>query len=285
MHNVDAADNNPMSLALDADTIAREQRNAALTDLYAGLNSWPLWFTIGWLDIRQRYRRSRIGPFWITLSVAIFVTGLGIVYSALFHMNIHDYLPFLATGMIIWTLIASLLQDGCTAFIAAEGAIKQIPVPVSVHVYRMVWRNLIIFGHNILIYVVLVVLFDVKIGPVLLLVPLGLLVITVTGVGFGLTLGVVSARFRDIPVIMANIVQLIFFTTPIFWRPESLSPEHIWVASANPFFRLIQIVRQPLLGEVPSAGSWGIAIAFAAASLAMGIFMYMRFRARIAYWL
>lgn len=271
--------------ASEVRTQPRDRAREAFLDLRAGLLNWPLWFTIGWLDIKQRYRRSLIGPLWITLSVAIFVAGLGVVYSALFHMPIHEYLPFLATGLIVWTLISSLIGEGCNTFIAAEGAIKQVPVPISVHIYRMVWRNLLIFFHNISIYIIMILPFniDVNLGSIMALV--GLTSIALNGVGFGMILGLLSARFRDIPPTVTNLIQLVFFTTPILWRAETLPAERAWVANVNPFFYLVESVREPLLGHVYSGSSWLITCAFTAVNLSVACMMYARFRARVAYWL
>ena len=195
--------------------LRREWRREAFADLWQGLLQWPLWFTIGWMDVRQRYRRALIGPFWITLSLGFFVSGLSVVYGALFRMELSTYIPYLGTGIIVWTMISSLLTEGCSTFISAERAIKQVPVPVSVHLYRMVWRNMIIFAHNFLIYIVVVVLFRVDVGVATLLAIPGLLLVLLNGIGFGLILGILSARFRDIPLIVTNLVQLVFFASPI----------------------------------------------------------------------
>ncbi|HEX2136046.1 MAG TPA: ABC transporter permease [Microvirga sp.] len=271
---------------VDVETeLRREWRRAALADLWQGLLQWPLWFTIGWMDVRQRYRRSLIGPFWITLSLGFFVTGLSVIYSALFRMELGTYIPYLGTGIIVWTLISSLLTEGCSTFIAAERAIKQVPVPVSVHLYRMVWRNAIIFAHNFLIYIVVVVLFGVPVGFATLLAIPGVLLVLLNGIGFGLILGMLSARFRDIPLIITNLVQLVFFASPILWRAGTLPPERAWVVTVNPFHYLIDNIREPLLGQVPALGSWGVAAAFTAINLAVGAALYARYRARIAYWL
>jgi ABC-2 type transport system permease protein/lipopolysaccharide transport system permease protein len=237
------------------------------------------------MDVRQRYRRSLIGPFWITASLAIFVTGLSVVYSALFRMELSAYIPYLGTGIIVWTTISTLLAEGCNTFISAERAIKQIPVPISIHVYRMVWRNLIIFLHNIVIYLVIVAVFGVPVGVVTFLATLGMVLVLLNGVGFGLILGILSARFRDIPLIVTNMIQLVFFATPILWRADSLPPDRAWVVLANPFHYLIDIVREPLLGQVPALATWLVAAAFTVLNLAIGIGLYARYRARIAYWL
>ena len=263
----------------------RDRWPVALADLWHGIVRWPLWFTIGWMDVRQRYRRSLLGPFWITLSLGIFVAGLGAVYGALFRVELRTYLPFLATGMVVWNLVSGLISEGCQTFIAAEGAIKQVPVPISVHVYRMVWRNLIVFAHNLLIYLILVPVFEVPLGAVNLLALLGLFLLVLNGAAFGIICGILSARFRDIPLIIANVTQLIFFTTPILWRAETLPFDRAWVVWCNPFFYLIENVREPLLGRMPPLSAWGISIAITLATLGIALLLFARFRSRIAYWL
>jgi ABC-2 type transport system permease protein/lipopolysaccharide transport system permease protein len=265
--------------------LLRDRAKEAFLDLRGGLLNWPLWLTVGWLDIKQRYRRSLIGPFWITLSVAIFVAGLGVVYSALFHMPTQEYLPYLAIGMIVWMLIANLIGEGCNTFIAAEGAIKQVPIPISVHIFRMVWRNVIIFFHNIVIYIIMILPFNIDVNIRSIMAIFGLVSIALNGIGFGIILGLLSARFRDIPPIITNLVQLVFFTTPILWRAETLPAERAWVVDVNPFSYLVESVRQPLLGHEYSIGSWSITCAFTAVNLSVALIMYVRFRARIAYWL
>ena len=64
-------------------------------EIVAGFRVWPVWVIMGWDDIRQRYRRSVLGPFWITLSTGIFILLLGIIYSRLFHMELQHYMPYL----------------------------------------------------------------------------------------------------------------------------------------------------------------------------------------------
>ena len=256
----------------------------ATADLVRGIGLARLWGTMGWLDIGQRYRRSVMGPFWVTLSLGLFVVGLGITYGALFRQPLGEYIPYIAVGMIAWTLISSFLTEGCMSFIGAEASIKQMPAPVCIHVLRVVWRALILFAHNFIVYLVVALVFRLVPGwPVLLAVP-ALALVVLNGVGFGLTLGTLSARFRDIPPLMANVIQMMFFVTPILWRPEGLG-ERIVIAQANPLFHLIEILREPLLGGTGMALNWGVAIAFTAANLAFAFFVYARLRWRIPYWL
>ncbi len=258
---------------------------AAIADITRAFQRPGLWLEIGWLDVKQRYRRSTLGPFWITISVAAFVFGLGIIYGGLFGLPLADYLPYLGIGLIVWLLISALINDGCAAFTSAEGAIKQVPVPLSVYVLRSVWRNLIIFAHHVVIVVVLIVGLGVPVGWSGLLAVPGLLLLAVFGVAIALAFGLLSARFRDIPLIMTNIVQLAFFLTPIIWRADALPPERQLVAQVNPFHYMISIVRDPLLGAPPPPWYWLVAVTVTFSTLAAALFLFARYRARIAYWL
>ena len=74
----------------------------ALRDIAEGLHRWRLWGLMGWQDIRRRYRRSVLGPFWLTLSMGVLVVTLGFLYGALFGIAIDDYLPYLTLGFLAW---------------------------------------------------------------------------------------------------------------------------------------------------------------------------------------
>ena len=109
--------------------------------------------TFGWTDILQRYRRSLLGPFWITLSAGAMIGGIGLLYSQLLKQPTADYLPFLAAGLITWFFISAVINEGCSVFIGAEHMIKQVRLPFTVHVLRVVFRNLVILLHNLLVLV------------------------------------------------------------------------------------------------------------------------------------
>ena len=255
----------------------------AFRDIVEGARAYHLWGLLGWQDIRQRYRRSTLGPFWLTISMGALVGGLGLLYAGLFKMDVADYVPFIAAGFIVWGLISGLITEGCAAFVGAEGIIKQVGLPLSVHVYRMVWRNLIIFAHNVIIYAIVAAVFLIQPGWAGLLALPGLALLCLNGVWMGLVFGLVSARFRDVPQIAASIVQIAFFLTPIIWKPEMM-PDRALVLDLNPFYHLMEVVRAPALGQTPDLVSWLAALGITLCGWLATVFMYRRYRWRIAYW-
>lgn len=263
---------------------SRSQVDLAMADLVDGLRRWELWGSLGWFDIRQRYRRSTLGPFWITISMGVMVIGLSILWSTLFRQDLTVYMPYFAVGFIVWTMISSVIQEGCTAFYGAENIIKQLPAPLSTHIYRLIWRNLIIAAHNLWIYVFIALFFRIWPGLggiVVALLGFGLL--AVNGAAVGLIAGILSARFRDIPPLVASLLQMIFFFSPILWLPESL-PERHYLVQFNPFYYFIEIVRRPLLGKELELFVWAAVVAITVLNLAVAFGLFVRFRRRIAYW-
>jgi lipopolysaccharide transport system permease protein len=255
----------------------------ALRDLTDGVLRWWLWGLVAWYDIKQRYRGSVLGPFWLTLSTAVMVGSLGMLYSRLFHMDLATYLPYLSLGILIWGLISALLTECCTAFISAEHVIKQIRMPLSVHLYRVIARNVIVFGHNLVVFVVVALVFRVPVGWDDLAVLPGMALLMLGMIPTGLMLAAVCARFRDIPPVVASLLQVIFFMTPIMWRPELLGAS-VDLALYNPFNCFIDLVRAPLMGEGVPVTSWAVAGGTTIAAWAVAFPFFARFRARIAYW-
>ena len=269
-----------------ASAIGQNQVSAqalAVRDLVDGLQRWQLWGLMGWQDIRLRYRRSVLGPFWLTLSMGVMIGTLGFLFATLFKMPVRDYLPFLCLGFLAWGLISGLITDGCTVFIDTEHIIKQVKLPFSTFVYRVVWRNLIIFAHNVVVYLVVAVVFGIWAGAAALLLLPGLGLIAANAMWVGLLFGIVGARFRDVPPIVSSLLQVAFYLTPIIWKPELLG-NRIAFVQVNPFFHFVELVRAPLLGQVPAPLTWAVVLGVTAGGWLVTFFFFRRFRSRIPYW-
>lgn len=253
-------------------------------DAVSGLARWPQWVTLGNHELMQRYRRSVLGPLWITLSMGATVFGLGLLYAEIFQLPLDLYLPYLTAGLIAWSFISSCLLDGCHAFIANELNIKQIYTPLSVFVYRVLWRNLMTLLHNALVYVIVVAIYGPHPGwPALAAIP-GLFLLVCNLCWIVSLLALVCSRFRDIPPIVASLVSLAFLATPILWRPESRRSLQE-IAAWNPFFHGIELIRGPLLGDPVSWKSLASTALVAILGAMTTLFLYGRYRRRVSYWL
>ena len=253
-------------------------------DFFAALREWRLWTTLGWNDIRQKYRRSIIGPFWITISMAIFILILGVVYSRIFHVGVSEYLPFLTVGYITWGFISQTTIESCTAFLEGERIIKQIRLPYAVYVLRVVCRNFIIFLHNAVVFVPVAIIFSVNPGLHGLMAIPGLALLCLNLSWVALSLSILNSRFRDLQQIVTTFVQIMLFVTPIMW-PLSTLGDSTYIAEINPLYHLIDIVRSPLLGQTPEISSWLVAIALMFPGSAVSMWLLRRASHRLVFWI
>jgi lipopolysaccharide transport system permease protein len=262
-----------------------EQVAAARADLVRGFTDWRLWLLLGMNDIRQRYQRSRVGQFWITLSMLVTIVALGVVYSYLFRMSLREYLPTLTLGIVVWALVSSMVTEACTIFTGAESYLRQVPMPKSIFVHRMLVRNLVTFAHNVTIVPLLYLAFGIVPGWPVLLAPIGLAIATINGFWIGLLVGMLCARFRDLPQMVASLMQIAFFVTPVMWKQDQLPRKLSWLVEVNPLANLLRLIRDPLLGQVPTTFAYLMGIALILAGFSVTIPFFVRFRARIVYWL
>jgi ABC-type polysaccharide/polyol phosphate export permease len=256
----------------------------AVMDLVRGMNRSWIWSRLAFQDIKERYRGSVLGPFWVTLTNLIMIVAMGVIYARLFNVDTATYVPYIMTGLLTWQFISAMIIEGCATFTGAHDVIQQVPMPFSVQAYRVVYRNLIVLAHNAVIVPFGLALFRVPVGWGALAVAPALIVLSLNGLWITLLLGTISTRFRDIPPIVANVVQVLFFLTPIFWPLDSIKDLKDWLA-LNPFFAWIDVVRAPLLGVAPEPTSWPILLGCTLVGGLLSFLFFVRFRERIAYWI
>ncbi len=257
-----------------------------LSDLFRAVDRYSLIAMLGWQDVRQRYRRSALGPFWLSISMGVTICTIGVVFGKIFNTPMVEFLPFLSIGMIMWTYISTVLTESCTSFIASEGIIKQLPLPFFVHTLRTVWRNTLILFHNIVLLPIVFLVVSKSITPVAFLAIPGIILAVLNLIWVSLVLGILCARYRDMPQIVTSIIQVVFYLTPVMWMPSSL-PVNMgkYILQWNPLFHMMEIIRSPLLGQVPSTVNWMVSLFIAIIGWVCALIILSRYKNRIAYWL
>jgi len=258
---------------------------AARADIIDGIFAFQIWTRLGWQEVKRRYRRTVFGPLWATLSLAIFLGAISFVWAPLFGADVRTYLPYVTAGMVSWSFVSALITEGCTTFTAAEGIIKQLNFPYSTFAFMVVWRNTIVLLHHLLVLLFVYIALPERLSfNILLFIP-GLIIVAVNGAWMVMLLGMVSARFRDIPPLIGNLMQVMLFVTPIFWSPSQLGAKARYLVDPNYLYHLIDILRSPLLGDRPALLSYAITIVGAILGWAATFAIYARFRRRVPFWL
>ena len=260
--------------------------NVAIKDLIRCREKLYLALMLGWQDIRQRYRRSKLGPFWLTISMGVMIAMIGIVFGQVLNTPMQEYLPFLSTGIILWNCFSTSVMEGSTAFIDAQGMIRQLDLPLSLYPIRVLWRNIVICGHNIIILPLVFLVVGRGISwDIFWLIP-GFVVFSWNMLWVSLLLGTFCTRFRDMPQIVNSLLQVFFYVTPIIWMPNALSPRSAsLLVEPNPVYHLVQLVRAPILGSSPTLMNWLVAVAMAAIGSLVALWFFGKYKKRIAYWL
>jgi lipopolysaccharide transport system permease protein len=264
-------------------SIATRQYWAA-EDLVGGLKLWRLAVTLGWLDIRLRYRGSMLGPFWLTISTAVMVAALGFLYSELFKLNLAGYLPFLALSQVLWGFLAAMVSDACATFTEPEAIIRSVRMPFTVFSIRMLVRNAVALLHNVVVIVVVFAIFRMWPGWESLMAIPGLVLWAIDSMALTYLLGGFCARFRDIQPIVNSVMQIAFFVTPVIWKPDQLSPNKVELLPFNPFYDLLEIVRGPFLGTPLTEMVWLGALGYSALLCLISWSFFVYARGRITFW-
>jgi ABC-type polysaccharide/polyol phosphate export permease len=270
----------------DKDAGIRSLSESAADDLLRGFRKRELWGRLGWLDVKRRYRRTTIGPFWNSITLAVYVLTVGTVGAAIWHQDIYDYLPFLVSGMIVWTLVSTIILESCSLFIAGQSLFRSIRFDYSVLSYALVWRNVLVLLHNFAVYflVALVLKPSLLSSTALLAIP-GLVLVLLNGLWVSLLFGIVCLRFRDVPPLVSSALQIAMLITPLFWPADTLTGIKRFVfVELNPLYHVVDVVRGPLVGRVPEAISYGVMIAMAIGGWCLTYAVFKRFRKRVAYW-
>lgn len=259
----------------------------AAKDIADGLKMWRLVWVLSFSDIKLRYRGSVLGPFWMTLSTGVQIAGMGFVYSYLFKTDTTTYLPYLAISMIMWGYMCSIINDGCTCFTQSDFLIKGTRIPFSVYAARNIIRNTIILGHNVLVIIAVfaimkfhVTLFALYAIPVLLL-------WMVNGFFISLLCGALCARFRDVTQIIASVIQIAFFITPIMWFAHDFRTNSAAkvILIYNPFYYMLEILRTPVFSGSMDTQTLIISLLISAALAVLSFIAFARTRGRIAFWI
>jgi ABC-type polysaccharide/polyol phosphate export permease len=268
--------------ALDLHDVRTGQIRAAFRDVARSARLWHIWLRLGVQDVRHKFRRSTVGPAWIFLNLGVLIAAIGVIYGRLLGQDLHEFIPYLTAGLVIWQYLTSSITEGAHAFVNSEGYIKQISLPLYVYVFRCFVSVGLTAVISFSVFVIVAAAYRIPVGPGTLWAVPGLLILMAASVFVICILAHLHARFRDIAPMASVSMQMAFYVTPIMFPGELLRRRHLgWVVDFNPLYHLVEIVRRPLVAAVPAASSSyvaALAVLVALAVAAAGIIAYYRRR-------
>ncbi len=261
-----------------------QQLKFAIQDFIQGALRFRIWFTLGLLEVRQRYQRSVLGPWWASISMLVFIIAMGSVFSRLLDVRLSEYFPFFSAGYLLWCLISTCINESTDLFRSNSGFIKQIKLPYNVYVFKFMTKNVVLFFHNFLVYVLVLCYFSFFPGWRMIFAIPGFIILLLNLYWICFLVGLLSTRFRDMVPIVNSCLQILFFVTPISWDQKLLGEHSIFI-KLNPISYLIDAVRDPLLGKNPSFTSFSIAAVIGLMGVALILGIFSRVRSRVIFWI
>lgn len=255
----------------------------AVRDLVAGAKLYKTWYYLAVQEMIGRYRRSLLGPLWIAGGMASTALSLAVVFGALFGQPMNEFLPFVMSGMLVWTIVSLPMSEGQDVFVVAAGTIKSFPFPYMFYIFRMLARSVILLAHNIVVYVIACLAIGGFTGWHWTLLP-GMVMVYLFALFWSPVIGLMASRFRDLRFLMPYVAQVLFFLTPIFWQPRNLVGMRGLIVTYNPFYHVLELMRQPLTGHAPDPSHWVACLAVTALGAVVWLFTFGAFRSRIAFW-
>jgi len=226
-----------------------EEFKNACNDLVTSFKNTRIWFALGLNDVVARYRGSVLGPFWITLTTAVFVLGIGLLYAGLMNVPVDRYIPWMTTGLVVWSLISQVVLEGADAFVAASDVLRQAALPAPLFVWRVIWRNVLTFVHQLPVLIIVGLWFGYLLHVRLGEAAIGFALVLINVSWFALAFAAICARFRDLKQILASLIQLLFFLSPVLWIPNEMRGLSGHPTAASPVAQVLALLHGPTGGE------------------------------------
>lgn len=255
----------------------------SLDDLYQSLLRISTWKTLGFYEVKQRYRRSTLGPWWTTVSMLIFVIVIGGVFSRVFTLDHKLYMPYFCSGYLIWALVSTCIVEATELFRNNSGFIKQIPLPLNIYLFKFLTKNTIIFFHNFVVLLIVFLYYQFNPGINVILAIPGFFLLLLNLYWVSLVIAFACTRFRDLTPIVNSMIQILFLATPISWKKTILNQDSIYL-KYNPLLYVLEIVRDPLLGSIPSTQTYIIVGSITFIGFLSSVYICSFCKQRLAFW-
>lgn len=257
-----------------------------IRELREGFELRTVWYNLAANDLRSRYRRTSLGPWWLVIGLGITMSAMSVMWSTIFGLPWREFVPFMITGMVAWNWIAGSVTGGCNIFLGDySNLMKSTPLPPLVHAMRFVMVGFFIHIHNMAIPIAaLIVTGTVPSISILFWLPVSTLLIMLNAGAVAIYLGISCARMRDLSQLVGSIMAPMMLLTPVMWKPEMIGDQQ-YLVYLNPFSYFVAMVRSPLLGEAVPLTTLGVVLAITVLNIGLALFFYQRYRKVMVYWL
>jgi len=213
-------------------------------------------------DLRARYRGTMFGIAWSLITPLGLAVIIGTVFSLLWGQPMKSFIPYLFSGLMPWLYLAACAQAGTNSFISAQGYIKQTQTPIEIFPIRTAVVELINLLFSLIVFFVLYFILSHESFSYFMFASLfSIVIFAIFGASIATISAFINTYIRDYSQIQSLIIQGMFYVTPIVWQPSILDERgYAFIYKFNPMYYMLEILRKPLLGEMPSGKIWLVAL-------------------------
>jgi ABC-type polysaccharide/polyol phosphate export permease len=250
-----------------------------------GAYNWRVWHLLGVSELRNRYARSRFGQGWVVLSTGTMIGALAGVWSLLWNQPLPQLMPFIGISMIMWSFLSQILSECPSIFVLHTNYYRNQKMNFSVSIYSVIYKNAIILAHNFIIVIVLIIVFGLSINWWFLQIIPAFVLTCITMAWLGYLIAMICVRYRDVIQLITTWLTVLFFVTPIMWKPDFLPPRYQFIVDWNPLAQFLELLRGPFLGQPLSAHTWVMTIAIAVGGAVLALPVIGLYRRRVIFWM
>jgi lipopolysaccharide transport system permease protein len=236
-------------------------------------------------ELKARYRGSFLGYFWSFVNPLLLLSIYTFVFTVILpgarETGLEPYALFIFCGLLPWVWFSSALLDAANVFIANANLIRKVLFPAEVLPIVSVCAGMVHFALGLPILAGAFIYFGVPVHLAdLLWLPVVVLVQLVLMIGLALLLSSLTVHFRDLKDLLANLLTIWFFATPILY-PVTLAPERVRpLLDLNPFTHLAISYQEILFmpGPFTSQARLAAVALFALVAFVLGYAVFDRLR-------
>ena len=194
-------------------------------------------------EIKRKYARSFLGVIWSVLNPLMTMAVMSMIFSTIFKRTIENYPIYYLTGTIFWQLFSGATNSAMTALVDNRTLLLKVKLPKQTFVLARIYTALTNFGYTCIAYVLMLVVFQIKISPTLLLFPIDVFFCLLFSMGIGYVLSILYVFFADIKYLYSIVLTLWMYMSAIFYPYESTTLMMQKVIGNNPVFVYIAFAR------------------------------------------
>jgi len=238
-------------------------------------------------DFVSFYKQTILGPLWFFIQPLFTTIIYTFVFGNLANISV-DELPkplFYLAGITAWNYFADCLTKTSSVFTANAGLFGKVYFPRLIVPLSIVVSNLIRFGVQMLLFIMMMAYYGLKGAPFhpnayLLLFPVLLVLMAMLGLGLGMIISAMTTKYRDLTFLITFGIQLMMYLTTVIYPLSTVKekyPQYQWLVEYNPMTSIIEAFRYGFLGKGTfTIASLGITTVITTFIMLLGIVVFNR---------